>query len=152
MKKVERSRASFFVDFKKKNSKCHAPSFGFFKKSIDVKKPAGQSKELTLRKESVVSNNGQRKYGKYGTHSTPFIFSSIRLISNRYKRQELLQNANAHQIVSERILNLFKSDIHVSPPLTVVVFAKKSVVRSGKERELGQDTTRVVDVSEKKRV
>lgn len=64
--------------FQKKNWKWHAPSFGFFKKSIDVKKPAGQSKELTLRKESVVSHNGQRKYGKSGTHSTPFIFSSIR--------------------------------------------------------------------------
>ena len=39
--------------------------------------------------------------------------------ANRFKRQELLQHANADQVnaVSEQVLNLLKNDIPMTPPI-----------------------------------
>jgi len=50
---------------------------------------------------------------------------------NRFKRQDLLQHANADQInaVSELVLNLLKNKIPVTPPIVAKLRPYKKVLR-----------------------
>jgi len=51
--------------------------------------------------------------------------------ANRFKRQELLQHANADQVnaVSEQVLNLLKNDIPMTPPIMAQLRPYKKVLR-----------------------
>ncbi|KAL9952251.1 hypothetical protein ACROYT_G039476 [Oculina patagonica] len=66
----------------------------------------------------------------------PFLESILRE-ANRFKREEMLQHANADQInaVSEMVLNLLKNRIPLSPPITAKLRRYKKVLR-----ELGEIT------------
>ena len=52
--------------------------------------------------------------------------------ANRFKRQELLQHANADQInaVSELVLNLLKNTISVTPPIMAQLCPYEKVLRN----------------------
>jgi len=52
--------------------------------------------------------------------------------ANRFKRQELLQHANADQVnaVSELVLNLLKNNIQVTPPIMAKLRPYKGVLRN----------------------
>lgn len=66
----------------------------------------------------------------------PFLESILRE-ANRFKREEMLQHANADQInaVSEMVLNLLKNRIPLSPPITAKLRRYKKVLRElGKRR------------------
>ena len=60
----------------------------------------------------------------------PFLRSVLQE-ANRFKRQELLQHANADQInaVSELVLNLLKNKIPVTPPIMAQLCPYKNVLR-----------------------
>ena len=60
----------------------------------------------------------------------PFLRSVLQE-GNRFKRQELLQHANADQInaVSELALNLLKNKIPVTPPIMAKLRPYKKVLR-----------------------
>ena len=60
----------------------------------------------------------------------PFLRSVLQE-ANRFKRQDLLQHANADQInaVSELVLNLLKNKIPVSPPIMAKLRPYKKVLR-----------------------
>ncbi|KAL9979890.1 hypothetical protein ACROYT_G017614 [Oculina patagonica] len=60
----------------------------------------------------------------------PFLESILRE-ANRFKREEMLQHANADQInaVSEMVLNLLKNRIPLSPPITAKLRRYKKVLR-----------------------
>ena len=60
----------------------------------------------------------------------PFLRSVLKE-ANRFKRQELLQHANADQVnaVSELVLNLLKNDIPVTPPIMNQLRPYKKVLR-----------------------
>ena len=51
--------------------------------------------------------------------------------ANRFKRQDLLQHANADQVnaVSELVLNLLKNNIPVTPPILAKLRPYKKVLR-----------------------
>ena len=60
----------------------------------------------------------------------PFLRSVLQE-ANRFKRQDLLQHANADQInaVSELVLNLLKNKIPVTPPIMAKLRPYKKVLR-----------------------
>jgi len=60
----------------------------------------------------------------------PFLRSVLQE-ANRFKRQDLLQHANADQInaVSELVLNLLKNKIPVTPPILAKLRPYKKVLR-----------------------
>ena len=61
----------------------------------------------------------------------PFLRSVLKE-ANRFKRQELLQNANADQVnaVSELVLNLLKQNIPVTPAIMNQLRPYKNVLRN----------------------
>lgn len=66
----------------------------------------------------------------------PFL-ESILKEANRFKRQDMLQHANADQInaVSELILNLLKRRIPLDPPTTAKLRRYKTVLREVGKRK-----------------
>ena len=60
----------------------------------------------------------------------PFLRSMLQE-ANRFKRQDLLQHANADQInaVSELVLNLLKDKIPITPPIMAKLRPYKKVLR-----------------------
>ena len=60
----------------------------------------------------------------------PFLWSMLQE-ANRFKRQDLLQHANADQInaVSELVLNFLKNKIPVTPPIMAKLQPYKKVLR-----------------------
>ena len=63
-------------------------------------------------------------------HQWPFLRSVLQE-ANRFKRQDLLQHANADQInaASELVLNLLKNKIPVTPPIVAKLRPYKKVLR-----------------------
>ena len=61
----------------------------------------------------------------------PFLRSVLKE-ANRFKRQELLQHANADQVnaLSELVLNLLKNNIPMTPPIMAQLRPYKKVLRN----------------------
>ena len=82
----------------------------------------------------------------------PFLRSMLQE-ANRFKRQDLLQHANADQInaVSELVLNFLKNKIPVTPPILAKLQPYKKVLRDlGRRRR--EKTSCVVSPTKRTRV
>ena len=81
----------------------------------------------------------------------PFLRSVLKE-ANRFKRQELLQHANADQIntVSELVLNLLKSNIPVTPPIMAQLRPyKKGATKHGSSPTFREKTSSVVRLTKR---
>jgi len=74
---------------------------------------------------------GEKKSMKRLRRQLPFLRSVLKE-ANRFKRQELLQHANADQVnaISELVLNLLKNSIPVTPPIMAQLCPSKKVLRN----------------------
>ena len=77
----------------------------------------------------------------------PFLRSVLKE-ANRFKRQELLQHANADQVnaLSELVLNLLKNNIPVTPP-----HHGTGATRPGSSSTFGEKTSSVVGLAKRER-
>ena len=82
----------------------------------------------------------------------PFLQSVLKE-ANRFKRQDLLQHANADQVnaVSELVLNLLKNNIPVTPPIMAQLRPYKKVLRDLGRRQHSVKKRRQWLVSQKGR-
>jgi len=75
--------------------------------------------------------------------------------ANRFKRQDLLQHANADQVnaVSELVLNLLKNNIPVTPPIMAQLRPYKKVLRDlGRRQHSVKKTSSAVGLVKRSRV
>ena len=97
--------------------KCRGSGNGQTYKTHDPKKPTNVIVVVVAKMQRL-------------RRQLPFLRSVLQE-ANRFKRQDLLQHANAHQInaVSELVLNLSKSKIPVTPPIVAQLRPYKKVLR-----------------------
>ena len=96
----------------------------------------------------VVGEKSMKRLGR----QLPLLRSLLKE-ANRFKRQELLQHANADQVnaVSELVLNLLKNNILVTPPIMSHLRNYKKVLREMGRRQHSVKKRRQWLVSQKGR-